>query len=620
MERHERHQVGPTPARALRGGALPVLATVLLAGLMLSATNSASAGHIPFPNQRVAYDLQHETLKGFLQRFFDDMGLPVVISAQVQEEPGTLNGPRSGTAAEVFKSIADSNSLVGYYDGSVAYIYKGRELSGRYFQIDPARIDAFKQATVGFGLTDPSDSLQVTADTGLVSASGTPRFLEQLTQLSTALGHRSHLPAPAAPQAPLPRMTLRFLPLKYAWAADTTFSVGNQRTVVPGVATLLRQLLSQSDSGSNATLGGPAVNSAAATGLRGKGLAALGDRLAQLSVGTSQSGTTAGATSSTYGPAHGLTATEPAAAAGDSVQSTPTSASAVSAMLDGTETPRIVADPYRNAVIIRDYPDRMPLYEDLVQQLDVENQIIQLDATVIDIDETRARQLGIDWAYQHGNTTVAFGGGIHPVDAAGKLAGLELNTIISDTSAFLARVNALEQQGVTNIVQRPQVITLNDVEAVIESTQSVYIPVSGAFDEDLYGVAAGTVLRVTPHLIDDHGRKRIRLLVTVEDGNVQVTSQQVQTGAGQNATQAVPIVTRNAVNTQAIIDAGQGLLLGGLVRKESSRSANQVPVLGSIPLFGRLFRGETVRHENTERLFLISPQLIIASVASPPAP
>ena len=105
------------------------------------------------------------------------------------------------------------------------------------------------------------------------------------------------------------------------------------------------------------------------------------------------------------------------------------------------------------------------------------------------------------------------------------LAGLQVNSIITDASTFTARLNALEQEGVTNIVQRPQVVTLNDAEAVIESTQSVYVPVSGAFDEDLFGVMAGTVLRVTPHIIVDNGRQRIRLLVTIEDGNIQVSNQ-----------------------------------------------------------------------------------------------
>jgi len=253
-----------------------------------------------------------------------------------------------------------------------------------------------------------------------------------------------------------------------------------------------------------------------------------------------------------------------------------------------------------------------------VRQLDVESQIIELDATVIDIDKNNARQLGVDWTYQHGNTGAAFGGGIHPLDAAGALSGLQINTIISNASTFMARVNALETEGITNIVQRPQVVTLNDVEAVIESTQTIYFPVAGAFDEDLYNVVAGTVLRVTPHMIVDNGRQRIRLLVEIDDGTVSTTSQSTVNANGQTLQLAVPQVVNNAVNTQAIIDVGEGLLLGGLVRHENTRSTNKIPLLGSIPLLGHLFRGDTVTKDHTERLFLISPQIVTASAATLP--
>jgi type III secretion protein C len=389
---------------------------------------------------------------------------------------------------------------------------------------------------------------------------------------------------------------LRFFSLKYAWAADTTFTVGNQRTVVPGVATILNQLLGEGDNSGN--LGGSTVLQPAVTGLRGKGLAALGNRL---------SGAGQGASGASYGAAM---------ESDESTQPTSPSRPAFRATIEAGDSPRIVADPYRNALIIRDTPDRMQAYEELVRKLDVESQIIQLDATVIDIDKTRVRQLGIDWTYQHGNTSAAFGGGIHPLDAMKNLAGLQVNSIITNASTFTAQLNALEQEGVTNIVQRPQVVTLNDAEAVIESTQSVYVPVSGAFDEDLFGVVAGTVLRVTPHIIVDNGRQRIRLLVTIEDGNVQMTNQPTTGINGQTLTQSVPSVVRNAVNTQAIIDVGQGLLLGGLNRRENTRTTSRIPFLGSIPLLGRLFRSDITKRDNTERLFLISPQIIAATAAT----
>jgi type III secretion protein C len=568
-----------------------VVRALLFAVLALSAVQ-AQAAPIPFSVEKVSYDLQGETLKGFLLRFFDDLGMAVTLSPAVQEESGTLNGPRSGMAAAVFKSIADSNGLVAYYDGSVVFIYKTRELSSRYFEIDPARVDAFREATIGFGLPDANNSLQIKASTGVVTARGTPRFLDQLAQLSTALVRRPRAAATAAPS----RTTLRFFSLKYAWAADTTFTVGNQRTVVPGVATILNQLLGDGDNGGS--VGGSTYAPPAVSGLRGKGLAALGNRLASTQ-GTSGSG----------GYSSGMESDQ-------SAQPAAPSRSAFRASIEAGDTPRIVADPYRNALIIRDTPDRMPAYEELVHKLDVESQIIQLDATVIDIDKSRVRQLGIDWTYQHGNTAAAFGGGVHPMDTLGNLAGLQVNSIITDASNFTARLNALEQEGVTNIVQRPQVVTLNDAEAVIESTQSVYVPVSGAFDEDLFGVIAGTVLRVTPHIIVDNGRQRIRLLVTIEDGNVQVTDQPTTGSNGQTLVRPVPSVVRNAVNTQAIIDVGQGLLLGGLNRRENTRTTSRIPFLGSIPLLGRLFRSDITKRDNTERLFLISPQIIAATAVT----
>jgi type III secretion protein C len=563
----------------------------VVAALALFAVQ-AEAAPIPFSVEKVSYDLQGETLKGFLLRFFDDLGIAVTLSPAVQEESGTLNGPRSGMAAAVFKGIADSNGLVAYYDGSVAFIYKTRELSSRYFEIDPARVDAFREATIGFGLPDANDSLQIKAATGVVTAKGTPRFLDQLAQLSTALVRRPRTAA-AAP----PRMTLRFFSLKYAWAADTTFTVGNQRTVVPGVATILNQLLGEGDNGGSA--GGSTSLPLTVAGLRGKGLAALANRYSGASQGSSGAGG--------YGSVM---------ESDESTQQPLPSRSAFRSATEAGDTPRIVADPYRNALIIRDTPDRMPAYEELVRKLDVESQIIQLDATVIDIDKNRVRQLGIDWTYQHGNTAAAFGGGIHPTDGFNNLIGLQVNSIITDASTFTARLNALEQEGVTNIVQRPQVVTLNDAEAVIESTQSVYVPVSGAFDEDLFGVMAGTILRVTPHIIVDNGRQRIRLLVTIEDGNVQVTNQPTTGSNGQTLVRPVPFVVRNAVNTQAIIDVGQGLLLGGLNRRENTRTTSRIPLLGSIPLLGRLFRSDTTRRDNTERLFLISPQIIAATAAT----
>ena len=99
------------------------------------------------------------------------------------------------------------------------------------------------------------------------------------------------------------------------------------------------------------------------------------------------------------------------------------------------------------------------------------------------------------------------------------------------------------------------------------------------------------MLRVTPHVIDDLGNNRIRLIISAEDGAVDDTTNEKS-----------PSVTRNAVSTQAVIEGNTSLLLGGLSRTESVNQVRKVPLLGDIPYWA-LFRSESRGTQNSERLF-----------------
>jgi type III secretion protein C len=145
----------------------------------------------------------------------------------------------------------------------------------------------------------------------------------------------------------------------------------------------------------------------------------------------------------------------------------------------------------------------------------------------------------------------------------------------------------------------------------VEANRSFYVRVAGEFDVDLFNVIAGTTLRVTPHVFHEGGDAlpRIRLLVNIEDGTL--TDARVD---------QIPIVDRSAINTQSLIAEGESLLIGGLVREETSSAVSKVPVLGSIPLLGRLFRRTAKSTARIERLFLITPRLIPASRAAAAAP
>ncbi len=568
----------------LKGGLARWLGGLLAATLL---SMSVSAAPIPFQRGKVEYDLKGEELKQFLTRFFAEQGMQVVLSPLVESQGGTLNGPRSGSPEQVFRSVASANQLSAYYDDSAVYIYKQNERITRYFAVPSSRVEDFVRAFHEMRLGDSSNTFNARSDSGLIVVSGAPRFIEQAEELSRTL-KRQQLTTSA---------TMRVFTLKYAWAADTSFTAGSREVSVPGVASILQQLMyggEQLDSFAAVRDSAVRTNSVS---LKGRGLAAGAverDSLGQLPPPARP-------------PGEGMFADDP-----DSVQHYAARPASVTGDI------RIVADRYRNAIIVRDSPESMPLYADLIRQLDVEPRIVQIEATIIDVDKRKLRDIGIDWRWKNGRNEVLFGGdagvkqqflsalGADSIDYLPQRdAGLQLGAIIGDSYKFIARVNALADEGVTHVVSRPQVVTLNDVEAVIENTRTLYVPVNGAYEVDLFNVVAGTILRVTPHIIVDEGRQRIRLMVSIEDGDVSISATN-----SRNQVINYPSVTRAAVNTQALINEDESLLLGGLVRNMSGVGVDKIPGLGDIPVLGALFRRESKRMERVERLFLITPRLV----------
>ncbi|HEY0179244.1 MAG TPA: secretin N-terminal domain-containing protein, partial [Dokdonella sp.] len=500
----------------------------------LVAIGTAHAAPIPFKRGEVDYAPQNQPLADFLQEFFADQGLAVVISPQLRARGGTISGTRSGSPQKVFNSVVGSNDLISYYDGASVYVYLAQERMTRYTNLQPAHVEDFVAAFQKMRLGDDGNTFSATSGNGLVMITGTPRFVEQVLQLADAVNG----------QIPNTTTVFKYYKLRYAWAADTTMTVGNRQMTVPGVASLLRELVAATPQFASEEAQEKLLRPSS-TKLRGRGLAAVGGQPPPDGDETKRSGDI-------------VPATTPATDAGPNA--------------------RIVADTFRNAIIVRDAPDRIGMYDRLIQALDVEPQMVEIEATIIDVDKGKLSQLGVNWRYRNNGgrgeidflpsetspntnkpnfaTSVrhrdAYGNYTSDnIDTLNQLAGFQLGAIIGDSSRFLIRVNALASDNVTNIVARPQVMTLNDTEAVIENSQTIYVPVAGAYDVDLFNVVAGTVLRVTPHLVLESGERRIRMMVQIEDGDVTV---QQTASNGQNVN--IPLVTRKAVNTQALIDEG----------------------------------------------------------------
>ncbi len=559
----------------------------VLAMVCLFAT-AAHARPIQFQiDAQYSYRLDNKPVGEFLQSFMAEQGYQVIISDMILNKSHRLNGIRKGTPDEIFGSILRTNNLVAYFDGNKVYVHQLNEMQQRYIAVPSEDMRLLKRAIMGMALHDDDNFTRFNSATGLVSINGTPAYVNQVQGVIHALNIRNLNAA----------SEFQYFSLKFAWATDRVFTVGGREVTIPGVATILRQAIGEQPTTLAANW--DEATPAQSESLKGQGLASIGKSAEKknklLAAANAYSGEVAS------GPD----------------QTGPTYIPEKPAFVDNG-TSRVVADPHRNGLIIRDLPERMPLYEKLIKTLDQPTPIVEIEATIIDINIDKLAEQGVQWRFGESNLEALFarnggkdnllrGALNNSVAVLEQMPGFQLGAIIGNHQQLVAQLNLLEQEGLVKITSRPRVATLNDLDAVIESGHSLYVPVEGAFETDLFKVYSGTILRVTPHIISDGPEKQIRLIVSVEDGSVDMLTD----ASGSS----VPMSTRNAVVTQAIVRNGHSLLLGGLVREKSIQQTNKIPVLGDIPVVGKLFSNNKESGTRSERMYIISPKLITSDSA-----
>ena len=231
-----------------------------------------------------------------------------------------------------------------------------------------------------------------------------------------------------------------------------------------------------------------------------------------------------------------------------------------------------------NAVVIRDRPERMAFYQDVIRSLDVKPGLVEIEARILEVSSDSIDSLGVDWRLHSGSADMQlsrgnlpnlgfdsalaegapratplpeFGGsgalpapGVTPPIPSPRLQrGGVLTTVLGDSGRYLiARVNALAEKGKANIIASPRVLTLDNTEAALENISTFFVRVPGNLDAALFDVSSGTSLRVTPLIVLEGEQTRVKLAIRIEDGSL----------TGRMVDQ-IPIVQRSAISTQAFI-------------------------------------------------------------------
>lgn len=536
------------------------LKTALAVGLMLLAGTSAGAHEF---TERFSYFANRHDLRTVLTSFARTQGLAVDFASGVS---GKVSGRFKAIPPKDFLRAMEEAYDVGYYVlQDCVHFYRLRDAKKEFITVRSGRAEDVLAALEHSGFVADELPVRVAGAGAMLSVMGPPAYVEGIrTAVETSLAVQGE------------KIVMRVFPVKYAWADDITVTSMDSSVTVPGIATILRGMV-------------------------------MGHSVDGQTVSQQRGVSRARAVESLGGP--GVSKQKKGEAPAAPVNATPVATGSIS----------IMADPRVNAVLVSDAAYRMPYYESVIRDLDKPVELVEIHAAIVDIDTSADRDLGINFSGKGADGKGWSGGGsigaangqtssTSPgITTATSNAGALLSTIYTHGSDyFLARVSAMESNDEARMLGRPSVLTVDNVQATLENTTTYYVPLQGNEAVDLYRVEAGTVLRVTPHIIREDGRTSIKLAVNVQDDQSDAASG-YQT-AGSSVT--VPPIKQTKINTQAIVDVGQSLLIGGYYYEQKSDGESGVPVLKDIPLLGYLFKSSSRKGRLMERLILITPRIV----------
>jgi type III secretion protein C len=473
---------------------------------------------------------------------------------------GGLTEPVAGAvkapnAVEFLDRLAATSRFQWFVHNRVLYISPGSDMASERIEISLDAMSDAKSALMGIGLFDARFGWGEMPESSAVMVSGPREYLRLVREAIAERDRSSDYEA----------MVFR---LKNAAVDDRSVTVRNQTLVTPGAASLLKSMLSGGTGNSRSMIGG----------------SGLMNELAGQSGGTS--------------PLAGAGGAAGAGSAGASSSGLSQRTNTARAATGGGRGVSVEGDVRTNSLVIYDMAKRRPYYQRLIDAIDVPQHLVEIEAYIIDVNRERVAELGFGFEARgrHGRVVV---------DAAGVLAaplsgGSSL--VVSNLDRFISRLNLMEREGQAKVLAKPSVLTLENLVAVLDLSQTVFLRATGERVANIEQVTAGMLLRVTPRVVKGRKSTQVSLTVDIEDGKVLPAATSVDT----------PEVQRSTISTQAVLLDQQSLVIGGYNTDSAANTDASVPGLSKLPLIGALFTATKKTHQSRQRLFIITPRLVKA--------
>ena len=274
-----------------------------------------------------------------------------------------------------------------------------------------------------------------------------------------------------------------------------------------------------------------------------------------------------------------------------------TTSQKTTAAIEG-ENIRLVVDDRTNSLIFygegRFYKELQPI----IQQLDVMPKQVMLEVIIAEVKLTGGFSKGVEYAIKNGSSgnqtnTVAFSG-----ESGFSYSIVGLNGSFS--------INLNQKDGLVNVLSRPTLLVRDGVSANISVGDN--IPTIGSTTSDpISGDRETTSIEYRKTGVDLTVVPTVNAQGTIIMEIQQNISNESPDGSSVNGT---PAIFERTISTEVVAGDGQSVILGGLISENNSTNSNSVPLLGSIPVLGHLFRTDSSSQDKAELVVLVSPKIV----------
>jgi general secretion pathway protein D len=290
-----------------------------------------------------------------------------------------------------------------------------------------------------------------------------------------------------------------------------------------------------------------------------------------------------------------------------------------------------------NAILVDATPGDFDVVSRLIDQLDQPPEQVHIDVKILEVTERDGKDIGVSFASLEQPSSVGDSvvqGAVALTDSAGLLSAVQ-NGIFPNGISFgvstgtrldadgnlvstypgIVNINALISSGKLKVLSETSLQSENNQEATVRIVDDIPILTSviegGAGTsrdviQNIERTDVGIKLTITPHVIPQTGAVRMILAPSIE----------AIIDAGPTETPFTPTIAKREVTTTVTVDNGRSAVIAGLTRHDSREQIERVPILGSIPLLGVLFRRTRIQGDRTDLLIIVTPHIVTEHAAA----